>query len=284
MTAIGDPHIQRPATSNSSFSELKISFESLLNSGAQQYDPVRFRFIEAMYTNAINHRESVRDLLKDKIIISIKDYNADYEAAKHEARQSLTTNSQLFPDDAQKLQTLFDQSRLSQLQTLSEALHHQEQEQFGPSSALSTLTEELTQLSPLEEGKDSPQIGFAFDDLLRQQETEALNTLAPMKKTVEQTTHATVTPEKLPELKSARAMRETFGKINADKLVTQMIKNGPENPGPLNPHKLVVRALTDMRDLSPHYLNRFISAIDTLLWLEQAEIKLESGRKKSKKR
>jgi len=29
--------------------------------------------------------------------------------------------------------------------------------------------------------------------------------------------------------------------------------------------------LTTMRDLSPHYLSRFVSYIDTLFWLEQAE-------------
>ena len=282
MNAIGETTTQT-AENNSSLDELQSHFEALISSGAQQFDSVRFRFIEAMYTNAINHRASVRSLLKDKIITAINAYNADYEAAKLEAKASLMINMQLFPADAQKLQTLFDQARFSQLQTFTEALHTQEQEQYNIHSPLFALTEELTQLTPLEDDKDSPQIGFAFDDLLRQQETEALNSLSTNSDKNSQASHSQQTSEPLSELKSARALRETFGKINADKLVTQMIKNGPENPGPLNPHKLVVSALTDMRDLSPHYLNRFIASIDTLLWLEQAEVKLESGKKKKAK-
>ncbi|HSW05521.1 DUF2894 domain-containing protein, partial [Aquabacterium sp.] len=35
-------------------------------------------------------------------------------------------------------------------------------------------------------------------------------------------------------------------------------------------HALVLRSLTLMRELSPDYLSRFMSHIDALLWLEQA--------------
>ena len=59
-------------------------------------------------------------------------------------------------------------------------------------------------------------------------------------------------------------------KLNADKLVTQSIKHAPENAGPLNPQMLVIHSLATMRDLSPHYMSRFVSYIDTLMWLEQA--------------
>ncbi|NRB37655.1 MAG: DUF2894 domain-containing protein [Pseudomonadales bacterium] len=289
-----------------SIEELTTHFDILVESGASQFDSVRFKFIEAMYTNAISHRESVRSLLKDKIIASMVAYQADFEAAKLEAAQSITSNMQLFPDDAEKLQTLFDQARFSQLQSFSEALHIHEQEGLGLPSPLTELTEELTHLSHFDDNRDSPQIGFAFDDLLRQQEEDTLNALITEtqqedpqarpdtgnKKTKTRKSKTSNKDAPLAELKSARAMRETFGKINADKLVTQMIKNGPENPGPLNPHKLIVNALTDMRDLSPHYLNRFIASIDTLLWLEQAENKLQaskgkkadSGKKKTTKR
>ena len=42
------------------------------------------------------------------------------------------------------------------------------------------------------------------------------------------------------------------------------------NAGPLNSHHLVHRALLLMRELSPEYLNRFMSYVDSLLWIDQA--------------
>ena len=44
----------------------------------------------------------------------------------------------------------------------------------------------------------------------------------------------------------------------------------PKNAAPLNSHHLVHRSLTLMRDLSPEYLDRFMSYVDALLWLDQA--------------
>ena len=60
-------------------------------------------------------------------------------------------------------------------------------------------------------------------------------------------------------------------RLNADKVVTQALAEVPEDCGPLNPQRLATRSLETMRDLSPHYLSRFVSYIDTLFWLEQAE-------------
>ena len=45
----------------------------------------------------------------------------------------------------------------------------------------------------------------------------------------------------------------------------------PQNPGPLNPQMLAIKSLSTMRELSPDYLNRFVSYVDTLLWLERSE-------------
>jgi hypothetical protein len=71
------------------------------------------------------------------------------------------------------------------------------------------------------------------------------------------------------ELSSIHYFRESLVRRNADKLVTQAIREIPEGAGPLNSQKLIVQSLASMRDLSPHYLNRFVAYIDTLLWLEQ---------------
>lgn len=73
------------------------------------------------------------------------------------------------------------------------------------------------------------------------------------------------------ELRSAQSFRDTWSRICAEDEVTQAVAQGPENAGPLNSHRLVLRTLALMRDLSPDYLRRFLSHADTLLWLDQAQ-------------
>ena len=64
--------------------------------------------------------------------------------------------------------------------------------------------------------------------------------------------------------------RKQLGKISVQKQVTQAIAQAPQNAGPINSHMLVLRSLGLMRDLSPDYLNRFMSYVDTLLILEDS--------------
>jgi hypothetical protein len=77
-----------------------------------------------------------------------------------------------------------------------------------------------------------------------------------------------------PGLKSAHRFREAWSRIRAEDALEQAVGRGPENAGPLNSHMLVLRSLTLMRELSPDYLRRFLSQVDSLLWLEQAQGKL----------
>lgn len=72
------------------------------------------------------------------------------------------------------------------------------------------------------------------------------------------------------QLKTMRYFGATWSKLSADRRLQQSRVKLPENAGPLNSHQLVHRALTLMRDVSPAYLNRFMSYVDTLSSLEQA--------------
>jgi hypothetical protein len=74
-----------------------------------------------------------------------------------------------------------------------------------------------------------------------------------------------------PELKSVRLFRSTWSKLSADKQLNAALDKAPRNAGPINSHMLVLRSLALMRDISPDYLNRFISYADTLVHLEQSE-------------
>ena len=72
------------------------------------------------------------------------------------------------------------------------------------------------------------------------------------------------------ELRSLRNFRETWSRIAAVDQVDAAVTRGPENAGPLNSHSLVLRSLALMRSLSPDYLRRFLSQMETLMALEQA--------------
>lgn len=72
------------------------------------------------------------------------------------------------------------------------------------------------------------------------------------------------------EMKALRYFRSTWSRLSADRRMTQSLATVPENAGPLNSHHLVHRTLELMRDLSPEYLNRFMSHVDALLWLDKA--------------
>ena len=76
------------------------------------------------------------------------------------------------------------------------------------------------------------------------------------------------------EMKSVRQFSEVWSKISADQQVTQALHKAPENAGPLNSHKLMLRSLGLMRTLSPDYLRRFMAQMDALLWLEQTNADL----------
>lgn len=73
------------------------------------------------------------------------------------------------------------------------------------------------------------------------------------------------------ELQAYTLYRESKKQFETDTLVNAIINNQPDAYGPLNPQKLLIRSLESMRELSPHYLNRFVGYIDTLVRLEQGK-------------
>jgi hypothetical protein len=74
-------------------------------------------------------------------------------------------------------------------------------------------------------------------------------------------------PEPAPELLDY--FRETWSKVRTAKQLRQSLDTVPRNAGPLNSSSLVHRSLSLMRELSPGYLQQFLSYVDTLSWLEE---------------
>ena len=75
------------------------------------------------------------------------------------------------------------------------------------------------------------------------------------------------------ELKSVKYFRNTWSKLSVDQQVKKSMQQAPQNAGPINSHMVSLRSLTLMRDISPDYLNRFMTYVDSLSCLDQADKK-----------
>ncbi|KWO42155.1 hypothetical protein WT97_00525 [Burkholderia sp. MSMB1459WGS] len=62
--------------------------------------------------------------------------------------------------------------------------------------------------------------------------------------------------------------RATWSKVRTEQQYRQSLDQVPRNAGPLNSNSLVHRSLATMRELSPDYLQQFLSYVDALAWLE----------------
>jgi hypothetical protein len=76
-------------------------------------------------------------------------------------------------------------------------------------------------------------------------------------------------PNAYPEMAALEYFRETWNTISTERQFKQSLAQVPGNAGPLNSSSLVHRSLSLMRELSPGYLQQFLSYADALSWLEQ---------------
>lgn len=76
-------------------------------------------------------------------------------------------------------------------------------------------------------------------------------------------------PATFPELEALGEFREIWSAARTRSQVRQSLEQVPSNAGPLNSGALVHRSITLMRELSPDYLQHFLSYIDVLSCMEQ---------------
>jgi hypothetical protein len=75
-------------------------------------------------------------------------------------------------------------------------------------------------------------------------------------------------PSSLPELAALDTFRKTWSRVRSESQLRQSLEHVPANAGPLNSSALVHRSIALMRELSPGYLQRFLSYVDDLSWME----------------
>ena len=245
---------------------------SLKEQGAHRFDPVRFRYIEAIMRRAHKIEGTVSVLLENKAERALHEYRIRFEKARAESAVSVDRLCLQYPDAAEEIQKLFKESDFKGLKKFLSELetrHHR--------VSLASMTLELRRhddrcQNDIEAGHDSE--SGSLDALLRKQENEAL--LACLGDSID-----SIAPRhSANELKSIQFFRDAWAQLSSGKRIAKAIENIPENAGPLNSHVLVIRSLSMMREISPEYVNRFVSYVDSLLWLEQAGKKTESAAEK----
>lgn len=241
--------------------ELRERLVSLKNSGAQRNDPVRWHFIDALLNRAVEEPVSVAIHLVNRIEAALKEYEVAVMRARTAALDTVEKITARFPAHSASAQALCSAGSFKDLERLANSLAR-----GGPAQILGDLNRQLDQ----EQCKIDPNPASAsFNDTLRQQDREivGLPDISPTEAILPLT--AATSPDAR-ELKAARHFREVREKHHANRLINQAVAQCPPQSGPLNPQLLIVRSLYKMLDLSPHYVNRLVAHINTILWLEHS--------------
>jgi hypothetical protein len=89
-------------------------------------------------------------------------------------------------------------------------------------------------------------------------------------------------PRVLPNARAFHAAWRTHATLDG---VDQALASVPANAGPLNAGALVARSLAALGELSPAYLQQFLSQVETLQWLQDAKpVKPKRAAPRSRKR
>lgn len=78
--------------------------------------------------------------------------------------------------------------------------------------------------------------------------------------------------DRSPDLPMLDYFRETWSRFSMEKTLRQSLEQVPDNAGPLNSNSLIHRSLSLMRELSPGYLQQFLSYVEALSWMEQLAV------------
>ncbi|MBC7860733.1 MAG: DUF2894 domain-containing protein [Burkholderiaceae bacterium] len=216
---------------------------SLRAAGAQRFDPVRWHFIEALATRATAHQGGVRRVLDAKLAQALAAFKERLDQARADAEDAVAGNATQYPAAAGELRRLFDAGDFNELRRF---------------------------IATLSRGDEGATLGA----LVRRLEQHAAETGDAH---VAGGVGSAGSAGSRSELKTIRNFRNVWSKLSADKRVAQALEQAPADAGPINSHMLVLRSLAAMRDISPDYLNRFMSYADALLCLDQCETDSKRG-------
>jgi hypothetical protein len=248
---------------------LRPALQRLREMQVHGFNPPRFRYIEALAHKAAGQRGPVSRMIEEKALRSLSDYMRDYRAARQQARSLATGLTSRYPDASEEVDRRLACGDFDGVQRLESRLARTVN---GRPGLLAALTADMQ--------RDNVSGGLAanpsFEDELRQRELAVLQSAG----TFAQGAAAETGQGHIDTTGPVRRLQESVARRHSEQLVARAIREKPANPGPLNAQALVTRTLALMRDLSPGYASRFVSYMDTLLWLEQAGIAAVAAKSK----
>ena len=230
------PHSQRDGEKS-----LLSQHASLRKEGAPCLDPARCHYLDVLSQRMDTAPGEVRLILEGKLKVALADYGERFRQAQKAASGDLASLSARHPELARELRRLFATGDYGGMRRL------------GAQSAFNRSCVPLAQLNQyiqtVKQGGINHRPGSGLgSSLVSDREASS-------------------------EMASVRRFREAWSRNVAEDQVDQAVGRGPVNAGPLNSHMLVLRSLALMRKLSPDYLRRFLSHVNTLLWLDQVNQK-----------
>lgn len=261
-----------------SAAQLIEALEDLKQSRADRVDPIGYQLILSLTEKAEKVPAAAAQELLRRASLRLDAYQTELARAEVEAVTSLQRIDERFPASLHVASDCVERFDFSGLKRLERRLIRSLDQPSGQGDSLAALIASLKSEAPAVDKRAS---GLGFDEYLQQQDSELMLGLESRAAKAAPDATAEAMPAQ-PELKSARQLRQIQIREKAEKLVNSAIKDSPVSPGPLNPQMLAIRALKGMRDLSPQYLNRLVTYIDSLLWIETAGAKY-APEKRSKK-
>jgi hypothetical protein len=221
----------------------------LRDEGGERFDAAGWHYLDTLARRAAAHEGSVRRMLEAKRERALAAFAGRFAQARSAAAKVLAAAGTQHPQAAAELQRLFADGDFKGVRYLSATL-----EAGVQCAVLAGL------VSRLETGlAGAPGDPAAHHAVSR----------------------TTATGDPNVELKTVRESRATWARMSVDKQLALAMKQGPKNAGPINSHMLVLRSFAMMQEISPDYLSRMVSYVDTLLALDPGEKDVAVKRKKA---
>jgi hypothetical protein len=221
----------------------------LRDEGGERFDAAGLHYLETLARCAAANEGSVRRILEAKHERALRAFAGRFADARSAAVELLDDAGRKHPQAVDELQRLFAEGDFRGMRYLSGML--EARVQCGVLTGL---------VSRLEHGL----AGGAVDS--------PAHHAGPRR---------TATGDPGLELKTVRESRATWARMSVDKQLALAMKQGPKNAGPINSHNLVLRSLAMMQEISPGYLSRMVSYVDTLVSLDPGEKDVAVKRKKA---
>jgi hypothetical protein len=223
---------------------------SVRDAGGERFDAAGWHYLDTLARRAAAHEGSVRRMLEAKLERALAAFAERFAQARSAAAELLAVTASKHPQATAELQRLFAGGDFKGLRYLHATLDARAK--CAPLSELVALLETVVPSAP---GHSSVQLA-----------------------TPHATSHTTAISPTL-ELKTVRESRATWARLSVDKQLALAMKQAPINAGPINSHMLVLRSLAMMQEISPDYMSRMISYVDTLLLLDPGEMNMPAKRK-----